>query len=801
MHENTLDIKNLVRQNLEKSNPDKLLGLRSQSPKKATRYVPKFVGSFEELQSKANFELRRLENGEVDPSDKTLLFESRFESGNLYLAQKVSEQEYNLLMQNDINTNGHTQWFFFRVSNTRKNLRVKFNLMNYYKPDSIFNYGHKVSVYSENRAQHEGVGWFKAGERISYLANPIKKEVNNTSKSFYSASFTYTFRHEDDVVYFAYAVPYTYSDLSNDLFELEQDPRRRQIFSRKVMCKTLGGNDCEVLTITEKGDLERMRAKKGIVLSARVHPGETVGSWMMRGVLFFLTDPENEEARKLREHFVIKVIPMLNPDGVINGNYRCSLAGCDLNRRWRNPSKNLHPTIFYTKKLILDMQRERGLALYCDLHGHSRKQNVFMYGCDYPERPEACRVFPLILSKLSPFFCFESCRFGVQRSKESTARVSLFKEIEVCPNIFTMESTFAGVDKGEFKGQFMDTLDFQRMGQDLCRTILVSENIYVPPELEPLFGSKQTQGEGGAAPSMAALFANELKENEDLMLAGDGDSSGGSDSEPSEDNLPIEEVSKFIPMVDKQQKQLLQRALKRKAEEERQKELDRRSPVKKKPEEPPKPAPRQRSPTKRLAAEQAEKKEKRKPEMKDACTQTERSDLQRIKKLQEQKRLQKIKEEQMKLRAEDALRQQKSHPRDMLLNQPVKRNPNSQTGQRDSNTELQQDVRQTMRPYHRINGARNLQGLSNWPRAPGNFSSDSPMKIHENSSRYAAKSVLDQHAAMQSEVLEKNAVRLGQQRMGSMVKVSTEPSQVGSGFPTQQINGNRQPSLRLNQNP
>jgi hypothetical protein len=30
---------------------------------------------------------------------------------------------------------------------------------------------------------------------------------------------------------------------------------------------------------------------------------------------------------------------MLNPDGVINGNYRCSLAGVDLNRRWKFPSK------------------------------------------------------------------------------------------------------------------------------------------------------------------------------------------------------------------------------------------------------------------------------------------------------------------------------------------------------------------------------------------------------------------------------------------------------------------------------
>jgi len=40
---------------------------------------------------------------------------------------------------------------------------------------------------------------------------------------------------------------------------------------------------------------------------------------------------------------------MLNPDGVIHGNYRCSLLGCDLNRKWQTPNKFLHPTIFYTK--------------------------------------------------------------------------------------------------------------------------------------------------------------------------------------------------------------------------------------------------------------------------------------------------------------------------------------------------------------------------------------------------------------------------------------------------------------------
>jgi murein tripeptide amidase MpaA len=91
-----------------------------------------------------------------------------------------------------------------------------------------------------------------------------------------------------------------------------------------------------------------------VIITGRVHPGESNASWMMKGVIDFLTG-DSVEAQILRNHFVFKIVPMLNPDGVINGNYRCSLAGCDLNRRWRNPSPVLHPTIYYTKKLVKEL--------------------------------------------------------------------------------------------------------------------------------------------------------------------------------------------------------------------------------------------------------------------------------------------------------------------------------------------------------------------------------------------------------------------------------------------------------------
>ena len=46
--------------------------------------------------------------------DTTLIFESRFESGNLRRSIQVYENEYDLIVKPDINTRGHTQWFYFR---------------------------------------------------------------------------------------------------------------------------------------------------------------------------------------------------------------------------------------------------------------------------------------------------------------------------------------------------------------------------------------------------------------------------------------------------------------------------------------------------------------------------------------------------------------------------------------------------------------------------------------------------------------------------------------------------------------
>lgn len=48
-------------------------------------------------------------------------------------------------------------------------------------------------------------------------------------------------------------------------------------------------------------------------------------------------------ANFLRNHIIFKIIPLLNPDGVIIGNYRTGLFGKDFNREFENPDKDIFP--------------------------------------------------------------------------------------------------------------------------------------------------------------------------------------------------------------------------------------------------------------------------------------------------------------------------------------------------------------------------------------------------------------------------------------------------------------------------
>ena len=141
------------------------------------------------------------------------------------------------------------------------------------------------------------------------------------------------------------------------------------------------------------------------------------------------------------------LIPMLNPDGVIVGNARCSLAGHDLNRVYSHPNIEVSPTVHSLKSLIKGCQEEHQVALFCDLHGHSRKSEIFMYGCEDTKGDVdsiRTRQFTKLYEDASGIFNSDLCSYSITKDKESTGRVVVYKELGV-PHSFTLEASFCGV--------------------------------------------------------------------------------------------------------------------------------------------------------------------------------------------------------------------------------------------------------------------------------------------------------------------------------------------------------------------
>ncbi|KAA3680413.1 uncharacterized protein DEA37_0007295 [Paragonimus westermani] len=187
----------------------------------------------------------------------------------------------------------------------------------------------KILFFSEKETASKGSGWYRTGENIIYSRTSICTS-HRTAQSdipLYQLKWEMTFPHADDLCYMAYCYPYSYTELKSDLNALleraDENHLNKGTVRCEILCQTRAGNSCFLVTITdpEIPDSDKIAA----VLTARVHPGETNSSWVILGLLRLLTGT-SKEAVALRRQFVFRIIPMLNPDGVILGNYRWVLV-------------------------------------------------------------------------------------------------------------------------------------------------------------------------------------------------------------------------------------------------------------------------------------------------------------------------------------------------------------------------------------------------------------------------------------------------------------------------------------------
>ncbi|XP_066563188.1 cytosolic carboxypeptidase-like protein 5 isoform X2 [Amia ocellicauda] len=331
----------------------------------------------------------------------SLIFSSKFDSGNLARVEKlehlepeaeaasngsatsgvlggplsVPEYEFNVWTKPDCADtefeNGNRSWFYFCVRGAVPGKLMKINVMNMNKQSKLYAQGMAPFV----KTLPVKTRWERVRDR------PTFEMVENQ----FVLSFMHRFLEvRGTTTYFAFCYPFSYAECQDLLLQMDHkfansmhltasSPVDSIYYHRELLCHSLDGHRVDLLTISScHGMMEereprleklfpdnctprpyRFKGKKVFFLSSRVHPGETPSSFVFNGFLNFILKQDDPRALMLRKMFVFKLIPMLNPDGVVRGHYRTDSRGVNLNRQYLNPSFELHPSIYGAKVILL----------------------------------------------------------------------------------------------------------------------------------------------------------------------------------------------------------------------------------------------------------------------------------------------------------------------------------------------------------------------------------------------------------------------------------------------------------------
>ncbi|XP_035189317.1 BEN domain-containing protein 5 isoform X7 [Oxyura jamaicensis] len=402
------------------------------------------------------------------PKKGHLIFDACFESGNLGRVDHITEFEYDLFIRPDTCNPRFRVWFNFTVENVKESQRVIFNVVNFSKTKSLYRDGMAPMVKSTSRPKWQRI----PSKNVYYYHCPDHRKN-------YVMSFAFCFDREDDTYQFAYCYPYTYTRLQHYLDNLQR--RNMDYFCRELLGLSVR-RQLDLLTITSPGIIDFLVSQHPI-------------------------------AKVLRDHLVFKIAPMLNPDGVYLGNYRCSLMGFDLNRHWANPSPWAHPTLHGVKQLIIEMYNNPkiNLEFYIDIHAHSTMMNGFMYGNIFEdeERFQRQSVLPKLLCQNAEDFSYSSTSFNRDAVKAGTGRRFLGGLLNDTSYCYTLEVSFYSYIVGGTTTAVPYTEEaYMKLGRNVARTFLdyyrlnslVERPLAPTPktrkEKEPLVRGTTPQGQG-----------------------------------------------------------------------------------------------------------------------------------------------------------------------------------------------------------------------------------------------------------------------------------------------------------------
>ena len=267
---------------------------------------------------------------------------SNFDGGNIECLELGSASNIRLRIVKDSNAD-FLQWFYFRLTGARD---IECGL-------KIENAG---AVSYPN-------GW----KEYRAVASYDREHWFRVDTNYDGKVMTISHRPDHDSVYYAMFAPYSL-ERHADMLACAQISSKVRLVN---LGETLDGQDLDMLVVGED-----TKEKRKCWIVARQHPGETMASWWIEGLLHRLNDKNDPVARALAAKAVFYIVPNMNPDGSRRGNLRTNAAGANLNREWQEPSMDRSPEVF----LVREKMRETGVDFCLDVHGDETLPYNFLAG-------------------------------------------------------------------------------------------------------------------------------------------------------------------------------------------------------------------------------------------------------------------------------------------------------------------------------------------------------------------------------------------------------------------------------------
>lgn len=256
---------------------------------------------------------------------------SNFDGGNINVISMDTTHDIRLEIPKDTNSD-FAQWFYYRLEGAA---------------------GYPCKMKLENASKcFVPEGW----EDYNALASYDRVNWFRVPTSYDGKVMTIEHTPELNSVFYAYFTPYSYDQLLDFIHSAQASP----LCVLETIGKTIEGRNIDLLTIGEPGD-----GKKKIWVIARQHPGETMASWFIEGLVGRLLDEDDPVSKLLLNEAVFYVVPNMNIDGSILGNLRVNSLGINLNREWGEPGIERSPEVYY----VLNKMDATGVDLNLDIHG------------------------------------------------------------------------------------------------------------------------------------------------------------------------------------------------------------------------------------------------------------------------------------------------------------------------------------------------------------------------------------------------------------------------------------------------